>query len=198
MVTKSVVPLSSGTVRYRSVCRREAPSMCAASIDLPRQALQTREVEEHEVPGLFPDADDHERGERELRIAEPVLAADADQSKEDVHEAVAGREHEQPDRRGADHRQDRRMEERESVQPDGPERTVELEREEEREEDAHRHGDDGVDHRVADHLPESRVLEQRHVVARARERRDLYRLVLDEETVVDDPHGRPERECGDE
>jgi len=81
------------------------------------QILHPRQIEDHVIARVLPDAHDHDGDEGQIGIAGPVLGAAVAQAlQKSVPQAVVGREEEEPDGGGADHGQDGGLEKGQSGQ----------------------------------------------------------------------------------
>ena len=86
-------------------------------VEVPRDLLQSGEVEDEVEAERPPDGGDRERRHRPRRVAEPARRGHADLGERGVEQAQAGRVEPDPDQRHDRGRQDVRREERQAEEP---------------------------------------------------------------------------------
>ncbi len=112
---------------------------------------------------------DH-RDQREIGVAEPVVAAEAERARDHVHEADIGRQHERAPEEAHDDRREHDRQDRGDTQQRLSARNPQHEqRERQAERDLQRDGRRGVDGGERERMPEARVAAHLHVIVEPRE-----------------------------
>ena len=114
-------------------------------ICLAGDRLQTGEEKQHVVTGIFPDREPDDRGERDVGIADPIDAGDAEHREVMVEQPDARQEDKEKQRGDRHQRHEDRDKEQRAQQRVEPGRPLHGEREPERENEARNDRADGVD-----------------------------------------------------
>ena len=166
--------------RRREERQRDPPELLPAAgpvearglVEGLRDPLQARDEEDRREPEVLPDREDHDRDEREARVAEPVHGREPDQREPAVQEAEARVvDVLEDDRDGDERRDDGREERRPEKALEARDARVHEERRRERDGDRERAREEDEDERVPERRQEDGVRDERAVVREARHAR---------------------------
>ncbi len=154
--------------RQRDVAQ-PLPGRCAVELgglaEVARNRLQPGEVEQHVVAGILPHRQHDQRGERDVRVAEPVEAAHPKHREVVIEQADPGQEDEREECRGGDQRDQRRQEDERANDRLEPRAVVEREGERQGDDEARQDRPQRVDEIVQKGIAEGAVLEDAQIVA---------------------------------
>ena len=155
--------MSNGNVTRRKKVQRLPLDRCRLG-EHRRNALQRRQIEDHEESRFFPDGHDDHASKRGIAAAQPVMAWDPEVSGDLLEQAVLRCIEEEPDIRHSDHRQHGRCEVGNAKERLALELLVHPHRHEHGKADRQRNRAERKPGVVREHLPEDRVIEHAPVI----------------------------------